>query len=207
MRHSILALVLSVVCIPAAYALDYRFLQNSFFSKLSEQDTENLLASVKQVLSQEEDKKPVFWQSSAGYRGKIDVQFSYKTDNTHCRRLRLASKQGQQKSERYHFDVCMEGDQWKIAATPATTFDSTDWKMFEQELQQSLNGDREGEPSSWSNPNTGVGGTFVSLNSKSQEKETCSDVAISIYDKYGRTSDGKYRFCRSQQQIWQRKTD
>ena len=180
------------------------FLQNSVLTELNEKDIQSFRLTANKTLETVKDKETVFWQGESGVKGKMQAQFSYQFDGIPCRRIRFAFQNAQKHTEAYKFDICKTEGSWKIAATPASSFTNDDWLQFEEELIYSLSTISNGNPVSWIGTTSRVSGVIVPLTTETKGSKTCRNVAISIIDRKGRTSDGQYRFCQQNDHSWKR---
>ena len=182
------------------------FLKDSVLTELNEADIKSFHQTAYNTLENVSDKQTVFWQGETGVKGKMQAQFSYKSDGIPCRRIRFAFQDTKKLTEAYKFDICKNDDTWSIAATPASSFSKDDWLRFTEELQYSLNTVSNGNPVSWVALSTGVSGVIVPLTTETKGSKSCRNVAISLFDRKGRTTDGQYRFCQQDDHSWIRVT-
>lgn len=187
-----------------AYAGKYDFITDSILTNLSEQDIESFHETVYKTLETVDDKKVILWQGKSGVKGKLLAQFSYQSAGLPCRRVRFAFQDINKLTEAYKFDICKSDTGWEIIATPSSSFTNDDWKRFGEELDYSLNNVKNGSPVSWVSEKSGISGVFVPLSTETKGQKTCRNIAISLIDKKGRTSDGNYRFCRQTDNSWTR---
>ncbi|MBL4798349.1 MAG: hypothetical protein JKY50_13110 [Oleispira sp.] len=180
------------------------FLQESVLTELNEKDIQSFRLTANKTLETVKDKETVFWQGESGVKGKMQAQFSYQFDGTPCRRVRFAFQNTKKHTEAYKFDICKTEGSWKIAATPASSFTNDDWLQLEEELIYSLNTISNGNPVSWIGTTSRVSGVIVPLTTETKGSKTCRNVAISLIDRKGRTSDGQYRFCQQNDHSWKR---
>jgi surface antigen len=187
-------------------AAKLNFLKDSVLTELNEADHKSFRVAANKTLETVKDKETVFWQGETGVKGKMQAQFSYESDGIPCRRVRFAFQNIKKHTEAYKFDICKTEGSWKIAATPASSFSKSDWQSFENELEFSLNTIGNGNPGSWVAPSSRVSGVIVPLTTETEASKTCRNVAISLSDRKGRTSDGQYRFCQQNNHSWERDT-
>jgi surface antigen len=180
------------------------FLKDSILTALSEQDIKSFHQTAYKTLETVDDKEVVYWQGESGVKGKLLAQFSYQSSGLPCRRIRFAFQDSSKLTEAYKFDICKSSNSWKIVATPASSFTNDDWQRFDEELEYSLNNVRNGSPVSWVSVKSGVSGVFVPLSTETKSQKTCRNIAISLIDRQGRTSDGSYRFCQQTDHSWTR---
>lgn len=182
----------------------YDFITNSILTDLSEQDIESFHQTAYKTLETVDDKKVILWQGKSGIKGKLLAQFSYESDSLPCRRVRFAFQDTEKLTEAYKFDICKSEAGWEIVATPASSFTKADRQRFDEELTYSLNNVKNGSPVSWVTEKSGISGVFVPISTETKDQKTCRNMAISLIDKQGRTSDGNYRFCQQADHSWTR---
>lgn len=189
-----------------ASAAKLDFLKDSVLVDLNEADHQSFRLTANKTLETVKDKETVFWQGESGVKGKMQAQFSYESDGIPCRKVRFAFQNIKKHTEAYKFDICKTEGRWQIATTPASSFTKADWQSFEKELVYSLNTIINGNPVSWAAPSSRVSGVIVPLTAETKNSQTCRNVAISLFDRKGRTSDGQYRFCQQNDLSWERDT-
>lgn len=200
---SVIISCLLFVTIPAN-AGRYDFITDSILTNLSQQDIQSFRQIAYKTLETVDDKKVILWQGESGVKGKLLAQFSYQSAGLPCRRVRFAFQDTEKLTEAYKFDICKSDTGWEIIATPASSFTNDDWQRFGEELDYSLNNVKNGSPVSWVSEKSGISGVFVPLSTETKDHKTCRNIAISLIDRAGRTSDGNYRFCQQADHSWAR---
>lgn len=85
--------------------------------------------------------------------------------------------------------------------TPYTHFTKEDHKIFEAAMQEALEKGADEAASTWSNPNSGAGGSFKPLKSFERKGLKCRTLAIANKAK-GRSASAEYNFCRQASGRW-----
>lgn len=183
----------------SAHAANLAFLKDSVLTRLSPDDVASFRQLVLHSLQTVPDQEEVFWQGDSGVRGKLKPLFTYRFDERDCRRLRLAFISDKHKSESYKFDICQQGEGWRIADTPASHFSEQTWQHLKEEFIYALDEGADGYPVSWIDSSSDASGVIVPLNTLQRAGQTCRQVAVSLIDHKGRTSDGSYLFCQGEQ--------
>lgn len=180
------------------------FLKNSILGEFNQADVSSFRKTTLNTLESIDDGVVIQWKGETGIKGKLQAQFSYQSNKTPCRRVRFAFQNDSKRTEAYKFDICKMQDKWEISSTPATHFTNDDWKRFQDELTYSLNHVSDDNPMSWVEKKSGVSGVFVPLSTTTKDGQVCRDIAISIIDSKGRTSDGHYQFLLQADKTWVR---
>ncbi len=190
---------------PNASAANMRFLSDSVFSELNKEEIESLKNSVGDAMDEVPDRKVVYWKSeSSTATGKFKTLFTHTMDDATCRRTVFSLAREHRQPELYQFDVCNRDGQWHLMETPAARFSNADWDLMTARVQEALRFDGEGRPFSWRNKTTGNSGVIVPMPVKQAGKKSCRELAISISDQAGQTSNGAYLFCRTSNNEWER---
>ncbi len=199
----VLVILCFLIVVSPAHAINLLFLKDSVLTGLTKEDVSDFKGFVRGALDATPDHKVVGWRSESGsITGKFKVKVTYQFNNETCRRSYfLFTSQG--KKEPYSFEICKVGDKWIFQDTPAKYFKATDWAMLNESVMQALNFKSAGIPTSWYNKDTKNSGSHVVLLT-GLEGSACKEVAISILDNTGRSSNGVYKFCRSDSGAWAR---
>lgn len=194
----------NIVGVPSANALNVNFLKNSILAKFSHDEMADFKTFIGSALDSLEDHKEVTWRSKTSeLAGKYKVKFTYQNDNNTCRRSLFLLANGKER-ESYRFDICKINNQWQIKDTPALRFTESDWAKLETSAELSLQSAEIGQPFSWHNSETHHSGVNVITANYRQNGKKCRDIAISISDSKGESSNGNYSFCLEADKSWQR---
>ena len=198
-------LLLSLVLGSAsASAGKYDFLKKSALTEFSAEDADSFRKLARETLDHARDGDIVPWRGESGLEGRIKVQLSYDSEGVPCRRIRLAFKNSFDKKEFYKFDLCKPDEAWEFMDTPVQNFTKAEEQKLVAELDAVLEEGAINHPVSWTYPRRQSGGTFVPLKNFERNQLMCRELAVSIFDGKGRTSDGVYAFCKDKDGQWQR---
>ena len=199
-------LVLSLLLVSSvSYGFNMRFLNDSVLTKLSKEDVVEFKRFVRTSLDTLEDKKIVVWTSSTSDNsGKFKAQFTYMSNGTTCRRTKFIVSDGV-KREPFQFEICKSKDGWAIQETAAKDFKKSDWTILTASIREALESGADGHPFSWFNDTTGNSGSSVPVSSEISTDQECRKLAITVFNKRGRSSNGLYTFCKTSEQNWKRK--
>lgn len=188
-------------------AANLRFLQDSVLTEFGKEDIASFKQFIRESLDTVPDQAIVEWHSPhSALKGKVKPKFSFQANGIQCRRTAfLVAKQ--KAREQYIFDVCRQDDGWKIMETPAASFTKSDWDSLNVVGMQALNHEISSSPFSWFNPRTKNSAVVVPLAIERTEGRSCRDLAISILDKRGRSSNATYRFCKDTDGEWSREIE
>ncbi len=202
-------LLLSTLILSAATTVqagNLNFLTDTVVSEFTPEDASSFKDFVGNELKTLADKESAQWHSSSTkLQGIVKPQITFEQDGTTCRQTRFALKGKNDRKMFFTFDVCKQGEKWKIVESPLARFKKEDWNVFETELADAMNEGQDGHPVSWSIRRIGVTGTIVPLNNQMKNKQECRDAAISVADSKGHTSNGRYEFCKVDG-LWTRST-
>ena len=188
----------------AAHALNVNFLKNSILGDFSHEEIAEFKKFIRDGLDTLEDHKEVTWRSStSNLAGKYKVKFTYTSGNNTCRRSLFLLANGEAR-EAYRFDICKVDNQWQVKDTPARRFTEDDWEKLSNSAELALESANIGHPYSWYNPETQHSGVNVVTANYRQNGKNCRDIAISISDSKGESSNGNYSFCLAKDKTWQR---
>lgn len=85
--------------------------------------------------------------------------------------------------------------------TPAEFFTADDWKLFEDTLRSTLNSQKDGGTTTWSNPATRASGEFTILKSVMKGEQVCREVKI-INASHDRRRVTGVAFCKEDDGNW-----
>ena len=188
----------------AAHALNVSFLKNSILGDFSQEEIADFKKFIGDGLDTLEDHKEVTWRSTtSNLAGKYKVKFTYTSDNHTCRRSLFLLANGEER-EAYRFDICKVDNQWQVKDTPARRFTEGDWAKLSDSAELALKSANIGHPYSWYNSETQHSGVNVVTANYRQNSKKCRDIAISISDSKGESSNGNYSFCLEADNTWQR---
>lgn len=189
---------------PLAEAANFNFLQDSVFTRFTPEDTENFVEFVSTSLETANDKTVLEWRSKKSeLRGKLKIDFSYMAGEIPCRRS-LFLLGDERRVERFQFEICKHEAGWKIEDTAARHLSENDWTRLEAAGEQALSHTADGLPFSWHNATTGNSGVITAIRKDSISKQECRLLAITVFDKRDRSSNGNYWMCRTGEGQWQR---
>jgi surface antigen len=183
------------------------FLKDSLLSELNKQEVQEFKQFIREALDTLEDEKVVTWRAkTSSISGKYKSKFTYKSGDTTCRRS-LFLMENKNKREPYQFDICKSGDRWVIQDTAARAFRKSDWAMLRNSVFSALDEGPIGSPFSWHNTKTGNAGSHVIVSQSKSGSKYCKNIAITIFNKQGESSNGVYTFCKSNaaESIWNRR--
>ena len=187
---------LLIVFASLAQASNIGFLGDSVLSELSEDELVDFRQFIGVSLDTLEDARVVQWQSASGsMTGQFKVKFTFQSDDATCRRSLLRVVNGKQKKT-FQFDICQSGGRWEIQRTPVRNFKNSDWKMLRASLFSALDQPLIGAPFAWHNERTGNRGSHVVVAEKNSADQRCRQVAITVFDKGGKSSNGVYVYCK-----------
>ncbi len=193
-----------IIGVQSAHALNVNFLKNSILAEFSHDEMTNFKTFIGNALDSTEDHQEVTWRSTTSeLAGKYKVKFTYQSDNNTCRRSLFLLANGSER-EAYRFDICKINNQWEIKDTPARRFTENDWAKLETSADLALHAAEIGHPFSWHNTETHNSGVNVITAIYRQSGKNCRDIAISISDSQGESSNGNYSFCLAEDKSWQR---
>ncbi len=196
MKKIVLASLLAV-CSGVVQGSNIGFLGDSVLTELSESELRDFKQFIRVSLDTLDDHRVVQWQSVSGsITGQFKVKFTYRAKAAYCRHSLLRVIQGKQKKT-YQFDICKSGEKWEIQRTPVRNFKKSDWKILRASLVSALDQPLIGAPFSWHNERTGNSGSHVVVAEKNTEDQRCRQVAVTVFDKGGESSNGVYLFCKS----------
>lgn len=88
--------------------------------------------------------------------------------------------------------------------TPAETFQDQDLRLFLDTAKQVLEADTEAQTVTWSNPDTGAGGSFLVLGqSIAKDGSLCKRVLFSVYATKSPARKAIWTACKSAKGQWQ----
>jgi len=199
--------LLLALCSPVM-AINMGFMKNSVLTEFSKSELNSFRTFILQSLDDLPDVKVAVWKSeNDGLIGKLKPRFTHTVEGKTCRRTAFYVTNKVKKPEQYQFDICKINSKWKIMATPAGNFRTSDWDMLRAEIVEALNYSGLGQPFSWYNKKTKNSGVIVVLSSLNNKKPLCRSVAISISDSAGLSSNGVYKFCKADVGEWERKIE
>lgn len=89
-----------------------------------------------------------------------------------------------------------------LGGAPLSLMSEKDIALYQDALKTSLDAGKDGQQSSWSNPETGASGTIEPRRSFKQGEKACRDVYLETRAK-GRHEKGTWAFCRDAGGAWQ----
>ncbi len=188
-----------------SHASNFRFLNNSVLTRFTAAESQDFRAFVASTLDKAKDHQVLSWASKhSKLRGRLKVDFSYETDTALCRRSLFIIQDDKGQAERFQFEICKQGGEWSIQDTPARNFQESDWDIQRKHGLQVLESSQQGVPLSWHNPKTGNSGVITSTATENDKHGQCRQLAISIFDKNGQSSNGVYWMCLQGDGNWQR---
>lgn len=194
-----------LVLISNAHSANMQFLRDSVLTELSEKEVKEFKTFIQSKLDTIEDQKVVTWNSkSSQLSGKLKSQFTYFSNGIACRRS-LFRFTSETKKEFYQFELCKISGKWQIQASAAQSFKDSDWDILEKSATQTLDNPKTGVPFSWHNPKTGNSGSQVALSRNKTKDGTCRDLAITVFNKSGQSSNGTYTYCKTDTSEWTKK--
>lgn len=205
MRSSLWLCTLLLLAAPQAFAGNMRFLNDSVFSEFDKDELTDFKAFVGDKLNTLADTEKAAWYSkTSSLKGRIMPKFTHSVAGSTCRRTLFLLVGEGKNSDIYTFDVCKISDQWKLMHTPAADLKKTDWEILQATGLEALNLPVSGEPISWFNQATRNSGVFVP---NETDSNGCRALAISITNRDGISSNGKYLFCKNATNAWERVID
>jgi|GEM_PF-1616135 len=190
-----------------AEAANFRFLKDSVLTRFSKVEAAEFRTFIGDALDSAQDKQILQWQSKQSkLTGKLKIDFSYLSGKTPCRRSLFIISDIEGKAENFQFDICKSGNTWKVDDTVARHLADSDLTLLRQAGEQALSHKATGEPFSWHNTRSRNSGVVIAVAEDYSHKphSECRQLALTIFDKNGRSSNGVYWMCRKAGGEWLR---
>ncbi|MGK0499464.1 MAG: surface antigen [Oceanicoccus sp.] len=188
-------------------ASNLSFLQDSVLASFDKDDAASFKQFIAEALGTLPDKAVKEWHSQhSDLKGKIKPKVSFNANDTRCRRTAFLVARNKQ-TEQYHFDVCLQNNKWQVTPTPITSFTKADWVSLGAAGSEALDQAVAGMPFYWFSEKNKNSAVFVPMGIVQSEGRECRDLAISISDKKGRSSNGRYNFCKDSSGLWLREIE
>ena len=194
-KHLVLIFLISVIS--SVHAGNWTFLADTPITELTKEELKSFKLFARKNMASLEDRQTAVWKSSTSKaKGIIKPELTFQKNGLTCRQTRFGLIGKDKQKMVFKFDMCKQGDSWKITQSPISSFKQEDWKVLKAELNQVLNDVEDGFPVSLSIRRLGVIGSIVPLNQHKKNGQACRDAAISLTDGNGGTSNGRYTFCK-----------
>jgi surface antigen len=199
-----LALIILLAASWQALPANMSFLKNSVLTDFSKSEIADFRKFSRDSLDTIKDRKIVNWKAkSSPLSGKFKAMTTYQTNGVTCRRSRFLVS-NQEKQEVYQLEICKIDGNWEIQDTALRDLSKQDMEFIKSTAELALNHQDAGIPFSWSNSNSGNSGATVPLAITHNNQKTCRELAITIFNKKGKSANGTYEFCRNNDGEWAR---
>ena len=196
-QYKYLFLIFYIFVMSSAQAGNLTFLSDTPITELTKDELKSFKQFVRKNMSTLEDRQTAVWKSSTSKaKGIIKPELTFQNNGLTCRQTRFGLIGKDKQKMVFKFDMCKQGDSWKITQSPISSFKQEDWKVLKAELHQVLNDVEDGFPVSLRIRRLGVTGSIVPLNKHKIKGQDCRDAAINLADGKGGTSNGRYTFCK-----------